>query len=339
MTCPYLGRQCGNIVTPEGRQALYRCTHPDHRTTTLRDCEACPDKPTPTEQRAHVLPPDFYQATGPLTTDQRRVDLRQLYQGAAAFLCVGGPSMRTMPLHLLGQRGALIASYNNNAAVLPTGLRPHVWLHTDPPRKFSDQIWRDPAVLKFSPTQEWRSTKGKNCPWKNVREKRGDEWTNSSRRAFEWPGVIGYTRNTEFNPDTWLTEATVNRGNCIKSAATNGHPHTINTLFAALKVLWVLGFARVYIVGADFRMEPEQPYAFGQTKSRGGVNATNEAFHKLNWMLGLLRPRFDVAGFEVWNATNGGHCTAFERIDFRAAVARETKDFTAAIDARGWYDE
>lgn len=376
--CVYLGRRAGVEIVGTGEPLpIFHCNHPGHRTTTAAACANCGDRietgcPEKSGLQSPVdasddskrsfgktsiekpdskpdetgffdnpvcSPPAFYRPTGPQNTDVQPIDLRGLYRGATCFVALGGPSMRQVPAYLLLQRGIIIASTNNNPAALPAPIRPHIWLHTDDCRKFHDSLWRDPSILKFTPTRCWHADyKRRGNYYKNIRRKVAGEFEPLGPQAWEMPNVIGYERSSDFNPDTWLHEPSVNRGNDKRSAARNHYPHVINTMFSILKLLYVLGFARVYLLGADFRMGYATPYAFGQAKNEGGVNGNNAAFKKMNSMFSLLKPRMWAAGFEVYNTTKPSGMTAFPYRGLTRAVGEVAGQFENQLDGAGWYE-
>lgn len=274
--------------------------------------------------------------------------LGDVYRGASAFLILGGPSTKEMRLDLLNQRGCCLLSYNNNPAVLPWPMRPHIWLHTDPARKFHDSFYRDPSILKFVPVREWGAGRdGDRC----VRTKIDGEFQNTKRPAREFPGVIGFQRTTTFTPETYLTEDKICRGNDKQHAEgvkcqntgkwkirPNGWPNCINTMFAAVRLAHYLGFATLYLVGADFRMEPDNPYGFDQGKSDGGCRSNNAAFQKMNVMFAGLKPHFDASKFNVMNCTPNSGLQAFEYIKLEDAIDAATAGISQELDCRGWYD-
>jgi hypothetical protein len=266
-----------------------------------------------------------------------------LYKGAGGFLVLGGPSTKTLPLHLLGQRGCLIMSVNNCPAVLPPPLRPHVWLHTDPAKKFHDSLWRDPGILKFTPVKEWMVGR-KNKKALRHRLADGSIAAYDGIGGCDRPAVFGFQRNSEFVPDRWLHEPSLNRGNDdqhangLKGSTPNGFPHVINTMFTAIRLAFYLGISPLYLVGADFHMDDASPYAFKQEKSPGGVRANNHAFSKMYRMFRELVPHFDAAGFRVVNVTPGSALWAFPRMDFLQAVAEATAGFEQELNCDGWYD-
>tara|TARA_Y100000310_G_scaffold6676_1_gene7491 strand:- start:945 stop:1787 length:843 start_codon:yes stop_codon:yes gene_type:complete len=255
-----------------------------------------------------------------------------------------------MPLHLLARRGVLIMSVNNCPGGLPVGIRPHVWLHTDPTGKFHDSIWHDPAILKFSPIQAWEKTG--NVEKKEGIFRRQSDGTLSMMpdiTAKEMPGVFGFDRGTSLRPADYLWEAKINRGNDKKSATgidgkgkrtgvPNGLPHTINTMFAAVRLAFYLGVKTLYLVGADFRMDEDQPYSFNQGKGGAGIRSNNSAYSDMCTMFDALKPHFEGAGFQVLNCTPGSQLWTFDHVDFEEAIVSVTEGFEEELNCEGWYD-
>jgi hypothetical protein len=288
------------------------------------------------------------------------LEITDLFRGREAFLVCGGPSANDLPLEKLNQRGVLIFSANNWPGVLPPNVRPHVWLFNDKPIKFHEALFHDPAILKFMPVTLWH------------RQKRG--WTvymkdpkNGKHIPSKWwpvdmPCSVGYVRNHEFNPETFLTAGSLCQGNDKKHALAlhnvkdpktkvkteqpipgkkpNGFPHVINTMFSAISLPYYLGVRTLYLVGCDFRMNVEKPYGFPQDKHRGGVIACNEHFRSMLIMFDALRPKFDQAGYKVFNCFKYSGLTSFPFKPFEECLdeCRQYADFSPTLDTARWYD-
>ncbi len=349
--CQHLGEQVGVLVGGQfGEEAQHACGHPDHKSVTLGDCLKCSDYfhqaklPDPTRPKGKPAKSDAQKSMF-VTRDGDPVAVGGLCAGASAFLVLGGPSALKMPLWLLGRRGVMTISVNNCPAVLPPPLRPNIWLHTDPSRKFCESIWRDPAVWKFIPVREWgKKDSGGHPAGIRTRQEDGSlDFTGAV--AKEMPSIIGYRRNTEFRPEVWLHEPTINRGNAKQYAEgnkghePNGWPNTINTMFSAVRLPFVLGIRKLYLIGADFRMSDDQPYGFAQPKSAGGVRANNNAYESMNVMFEALLPYFREAGYQVINCTPESGLRVFPYLDFREAIDDVTKGFEQRLSAEGYYDD
>jgi hypothetical protein len=92
-------------------------------------------------------------------------------------------------------------------------------------------------------------------------------------------------------------------------------------MLVALKVLFVLGFRRVFLLGCDFRMRyGESNYAFPQERTRRIVRHNNQTYRVLNDWLSWLRPEFERERFEVRNCTPRSGLHAFPCLSFQAAL-------------------
>lgn len=260
-----------------------------------------------------------------LTKDHKPAGLANAWYGGHLFLTLSGPSLKTFPLEQLTRRGVMTMAVNNAATVV----RPNLWTFVDPSEKFHSVIWDDPAILKLIPVKRFQD---------KLRIQEGDSWRYSGRLACESPGVFGYVRGADFDPDTYLKISEVCMGNCKKKAAVNKRPHIINVMFVVFRLAYHLGFRHVYLLGCDFRMEHGQnPYAFAEDKHAGAVDSNNNAYLKLNIMLGQLAPRLQAAGMQIYNCTAKSGLLAFPHLDFSEAIRRATGNFPAEIRTAGWY--
>jgi hypothetical protein len=265
----------------------------------------------------------------------RPLNLQGIYRGASVFFCMSGPSLLTHDLSRLDRRG-IVKFGVNNSPTASAGVRCHLWTHVDPTWKWHDAIWKDPQCLKF--------VNRRMCHrWAvRTRTERGIENVvadNNLVYPIHMPGVCLYERNAFFNVETWLSEPTINWGNSKKSAKRNGDHNCLNVMPAALKIAYSLGFRFVYLLGCDFEMRPEQPYAWGQNKSPGGCNGNNNTYRILNDWFSRLQPSFDKAGFYVFNCYQRSGLRAFPYVPFDEAVAAATDGIPQdPVDAAGWYD-
>ncbi len=371
--CTHRGPTCGVVTSPSGSEAVYLCRHRSHRTATQAECAVCPHylerrivSPIISEPQVASIPnsmkqlhpqPDNSPCRHPhgVIVDRygRDAGMADHFKGAVCFFVASGPSARSMPLELLSRRGCVVFCCNNSPAVLPAGIRPAIWTHTDPTHKFHDSIWRDPGIpFKLSPIRHWGDWQeepdpiqkfrrgGKPRPIKGMRTRGSDGELQfiPGLRAKDCPGVFGYHRNTTFDPASFLTEPTINRGNDKKSHQRNGWPNTINTMFSVLRLAYYLGFATLYLIGCDFSMDATQPYAFDQAKDSGGIAGNNNAFRSMAMMFLALAPRFEAAGFQVFNCTPGSKLGVFDTLPFTDAIDHATTGFEQELNCDGWYD-
>jgi hypothetical protein len=348
--CDHLGSDVvGTAQTTFGDEPIYQCSHPMHEQIRLVDCVLCEHfyranrDSQHSGRHPHGVIVDRYN---------RSAGLADLFYGAKAFAFLGGPSTKQIDLTKLSRRGVLLLSVNNCPASLPVGVRPQVWLHTDPTGKFHHDIWKDPGVIKLTPTREWMgrwsdTEKGRK---KGIRKREGDEIVPVvGDRAHDQPGVLGFYRNTNLCPENWLWEPSFNRGNDKVSSTgmkdgkqikePNGWPHTINTMFCLVRTAFYLGIKRLYLVGCDFKMDFEKPYGFDQGKSPGGCRSNNSAYLDMIQMFDALEKEFKEAEFEVVNTNPESRLWTFPMMPFDEAIEEATGQFEQVLDARDYYDD
>lgn len=266
--------------------------------------------------------------------DGKSVPLYTMGRGRSVFLICAGPSLATMPLPLLNRRGIVTMGLNNSpAALAAAGLTmPNLWTCVDTPRHFIEQIWKDPAVMKFAPAGHI-NTRIK------TRNAKG-ELIDSSFTTDACPNVLYFNRNNRFNPEQFLTQRDFNWGNSENVTDSIGVKGSRSIMLVAVKLLYYLGFKKVYLIGADFKMaEGQQNYAFPQDRTAASVKGNNATYNALNRRFEALRPYFDRAGFEVVNCTPESGLTAFSSGKFEDAIESASKEvMEKPIQTEGHYE-
>ena len=229
--------------------------------------------------------------------------LGHAYQGATAFLVCGGPSARDIDLKALSATPGVVTMAVNNAA---QGWRPHLWCGLDEPHRFLNSIWLDPGIQKFYPLAY------QDMP---LREHTG-------KTPLDCPNTWFIRRNDKFDAKTWLNEDTINWGQEGSDTVRGGR----STMVAALRILYILGFKRVYLVGADFKMDPKKAYNHDQVVDAAVAAKNNSLFEYLNGLFTSLQVEFLHHGFEVFNTTQISGLTAFPYCSFIDARAQATND-------------
>ena len=105
----------------------------------------------------------------------------------------------------------------------------------------------------------------------------------------------------------------------------------------ALRLLHYLGFRVVYLLGADFRMSPEQKYAFDEERSADAVRHNNVLFESLNQRFDAMREYFKRSRFTVLNCTPGSGLTAFGHMPYEQAIEKASAECGKQVDTKGWY--
>jgi hypothetical protein len=228
------------------------------------------------------------------------VDLNGLWGPSPGFLVCGGPSLNDIPKERLRERGIISLAVNNSAGHMPVS----AWVFGDPQNKFHHGIHLDPKCLTFAPNGKLRKKI-------NVKNQDG-KFRATDIRVMDCPGVMGFSRSSVFNKDTFLTDVSAHWGPGGKQS--EGKIKILDTMFLGLRLMHYLGCPRVYMLGVDFNMTSDRPYAFGQEK--GGRNGR---YKKTNSLLKELRPVFEKAGFFVYNCNPKSKCDAFDYVSFEKA--------------------
>jgi len=231
-------------------------------------------------------------------------------QPAGLFLCMNGPSMGAVDLAKLRQPGIVTMGVNNGGHVL----RPNLWTFVDAPHRFMESIWKDPLITKFVPTDFMQSP-----TWNHAREDYGTP-------VVDCPNVVSYPRNHVFNAATFLTEPTFNYGN--DKARGNGR----SVMLPALRLAYVLGFRRVYLLGCDFtriappagqkKPEPMEDgyYFFHEQRSSHSLWGCGFNYDHLERYFEELKPVFAAADFQVFNCTTGSGLRALPQFPLGKAL-------------------
>ena len=269
--------------------------------------------------------------------------LKDLWRGCAGWLVGGGPSVNEFPYHRLAERGMCSLGINGIAGKVPV----KAFTASDPAEKMHIGIWRDPGMLKLIP--KVRLTRKSH-----TREKTADgHFRLTGKNIPDYPNVWAYDRGNAFDPDTFLSSTSATYGNDKKANAQNGRPRIIFTLFLALRLMHFLGVRRVYLLGVDFYMDPAKGlngnYAFddgrydGKEEDRkreesGVIDGNNSHYLVASEMLAELRPRFEKAGFFVYNVNPMSRLRCFDHVAWEDALADCRNGVPEGeLDLGGWY--
>lgn len=247
---------------------------------------------------------------------QQPVNLQNTYHGASCFFIGAGPSLNQLDLSLLNQRGITTFAVNNIAAKT---VRPNIWCCIDKPTSFHRNIWSDPSILKFTKTENL--DKGYNG--------------GMIRHA---PNLFYFEVNGDFHTDTFFTESTISCGRYSHHTDNLGLSGGRCVMLVAFRLMQYLGFGRVYLLGCDFNMTQEQPYAFEQTKWSGGVKTNNLKYEIIQARLKSLQPKMDQLGFQVYNCTPNSKLTIFPAMEFEQAIKLSRYNIIDNPDLKTMYD-
>jgi len=253
--------------------------------------------------------------------------LRDQWIGQAGFLVCGGPSLQDLDLSVLRERGIVSLGINNVAAYSPV----RAFCCGDPPEKFHHGVWFDAGMQKFVPTKRLGS---------RVRAKLPDglfAWT--AYRVRECPAVWGFRRDSIWEPANFLTRPAATWGRKDEEAEKLGLK-IFFSFFLGLRLLHYFGCPRVYLIGADFSMDSERKYAFGQDRSVGAIRGCNNSYRLASPMCDELAPHFEKAGYHIVNCNRQSRLKTWPYVPFDEAV-EDCRGMVPAgeLDTENWYDK
>lgn len=245
-------------------------------------------------------PPLFF------TQDHHPLWISDMYRGRSAFLILGGPSFASLDHNLLRQPGIVTMGVNNS----PKSFRPNLWTSVDSPAHFIKSIWLDPLIQKFVPICHHN---------KQIFD--SNKWAFDDLKVGDCPNTVYYKRNEKFKAKQFLWEDCFNWGNHKKFGGGRSIMHV------AIRILFNLGFRKVYLLGCDFKMDEKTKYHFDQDRVTGSINGNNSTYLKLNDRFTELRPIFEKENFFVYNCYKDSGLTAFDHIDYKEAIRRVVSEF------------
>jgi len=290
-------------------------------------------EPKPIEDKANIIIPQ--------KTNNRNIktifDLKDTFINSHIFLICSGKSFNELDKNPL--RFVMTMCVNNAPKACMPYFRPNIWTSVDNPDKFLYTIWADPKIMKLVPDGHI------NKPlWNSDLD---DSFGNY--KVSDMPNIYTYPRNNIFNPETFLTESTVNWGcgenicgncqyihqkrdergkkikfpdACPKCGAIKSNGGR-SVFIASLRLLYELGFRNVYLLGVDFEMKVNEPkYSFEEDKTPRGVAGNNSSYMKMEDRFKKLRPIFEKNGFMVYNCNKNSRLTAFEYLPYEEALKR-----------------
>jgi len=261
------------------------------------------------------------------TSTSSRLSLTNLFLNQPIFLILSGPSLNLLDLGRINEVGAMSFGVNNSWSVF----KPSFWTCADHPNRFLYSRWKDPSVVKFCP-----------LPLKNskLRRKEGEKLATVQDSPSSCPNVFFYPRNLRFDPRSFLQQNSVNWGSESKERDALGYTGARSVMFSALRICHLLGFRRIYLCGADFKMEAgQQNYAFPQSRDAGAIKGNNSSYKTNSKRLKSLNEVLIQSGTKVWNCSPTSQLDAFPYLPFGQAI-ENCKDLIPEQESSlGWYDK
>ncbi len=232
------------------------------------------------------------------------VQLENLWEGQSLFIIAGSPTIKALPLGLLQQRGIITMGINNASEVVKTNL----WVANDQPACFYEpvteksRILQDASIMKF---------------------------VNYGKREFQYKGKPWkYLSNLFF---FGVNENYFNANNFC-----NPHRDILwwkNTFFTALQLAWRLGFKKIYLVGAEFKISETNQYAWESKLSKEEIQKNNNLYNQTIQTMKNLKSTFEKNNFKIFNTClTSSLINDWGYTDFEVAIKEALDDFPEKID-------
>lgn len=240
------------------------------------------------------------------------------YRGSIAFLICGGPSFAKVDKSKL--KNCWTMTVNNSIK----SYRSNAWCSVDDPSRFLASCWMDPKITKFVPfgcsdKPLWDS---RNINGKQI-------WGPLNRKVGDCPNIYYFRRNGKFHSSRWLWESTLNWGNTKKFGGGR------SVMLPALRILWILGFRKIYLLGVDLDMSEESRYHFSDGRTKEGVGGNRSTYKKMiTDYYPKLRAEFQKYGLEVYNCNPDSKLKVFEHVRYEDAIKEATFDFGSLSQER-----
>jgi len=247
------------------------------------------------------------------TYEGTNVFLDGMYRGGTAFLIGGGPSLLKEKYHKLRSPGILTFGMNNSARLV----RPNMWTCVDDPSRFLYSIWKDPQIMKFVPQASF-----KKPLWKSIVIDGEQKWEQAEEKVGDCPNVIGFRRNEKFHAPRFFTENTINWG-CHKK-----HGGCRSVMLSSIRILFILGIRKIYMVGVDLKMDDENKYSFNEGRTKGAIKNNNHTYNRmLTEYFPQMKPQADKWGLEIICCNSESDlCKTFSHVSFDDAIKEASHD-------------
>jgi len=196
--------------------------------------------------------------------------------------------------------------------------RPDSFICVDDPSRFMLSVWLDPKIQKFTPY----SNAEKELWDSRYIEDRGI-WGPATHVVRTCPNVTYFTRNSKFHGPRFFTEATINWG----CAAQYGGNRSV--MVSAIRILFLLGFRKIYLVGVDCNMTAEDKYCFTDGRDPNmGVKGNNSTYKRMNdEYMPWIKKEGAKYGLNIYNTNPNSGLKTFDYVPLENAVMDATFDF------------
>ena len=257
-----------------------------------------------------VLPtvPFFY------TCSKWNMPLVDMFSGCSAFLIASGPSFKDVDKNLLNAPGCWTMTLNNAVR----SFRGNAACIVDDPSRFVASLWLDPTIMKFVPTSHFKKPIWDNRTFRKPDGTVDIRWCPMNMVVGDCPNIIGYQRNEKFHAPRYLVEDTVNWGNHKRWGGGR------SVLLASIRILYLLGFRKINLVGVDFEMTDQKRYHFDEGRTESAVKGNMSTYSKMVTWFTELKPIFEQSGLVIKNCNPHSNLRVFPMTTVEQAVSEAT---------------
>ena len=213
----------------------------------------------------------------------------------AAFLLGRGWSATLEKLKYIAAVGISVMAVNDYPK---DGPKPRYWCTGDPPHYFSERVWTDAEVMKFCGLHNRNSLRPRDGAYE------------PARLVKDAPNTFFFHQATdEMDVDHWLFHPFIAWGSTIGCEGgpkqLYAHGAARSSMLIGLKLLWFLGYRRVYLIGCD---------------CAGHAHPAPEYWNTIFHLMRELAPGFKRWGFHVVQTNDAAHLRCFDFMDFDDAL-------------------
>lgn len=258
------------------------------------------------------------------TRDRMPLHLIGQFRGRSCFFLCNGPSMVNgyYDLSLLKKPGIMTYGINNG----PRTVRPNFWSCVDDPKRFLRSIWMDSNIQKFVPAAHANKQIFDNEKWCDMVDEEGKPVI-----VGDCPNVVYFHRNEKLVAERFLYEDTI----CWGNTGTEGGGRSV--MLPVFRIIYLLGFRKIYLLGADFKMTENQTYHFDEQRNKGAVNCNMSTYARMkDEYFPALKPYFDAEGLEVYNLNPDSELKVFPFKDYYEAIKESNESLGDVENERTW---
>lgn len=233
-------------------------------------------------------------------------------RGAHAFLIASGPSFNLVDKDKL--KWCWTICMNNSVKSCMPYFRPDAWCCVDDPTRFMTSIWLDPKIMKFVPHAHSEKVIWDSRAWeiKKIEDK--------IIKVGDCPNMFYFHRNEKFNAHRFLYEDCINWGDHTKWGGGR------SVFLPTFRILHLLGFRNIYLLGVDFEMNENYKYSFQEKRDKSSISCNNSTYKKLIQRFTELKPILDKEGLNIYNCNKNSKLEVFDYIPFEEAVNRSLEN-------------